>query len=113
MLTLAKAGRLQLHREPTDIGAVIGDVVASFSTALQVRNVTSQVEVEPENGDLEVDRYRMRQVLSNLVSNALNQMQDEAGWRSRRNSSRTWSGSRSPTPDGHPADRLVQASSDS
>ena len=27
-------------------------------------------------GDLEVDPYRLRQVLSNLVSNALNQMQD-------------------------------------
>ena len=76
VLTLAEAGRLQLHREPTDISAVIGDVVASFSTALQERNVASQVEVEPGMGDLEVDPYRLRQVLSNLVSNALNQMQD-------------------------------------
>jgi two-component system, OmpR family, sensor histidine kinase BaeS len=76
VLTLAEAGRLQLHREPTDIEAVIGDVVASFSTALEARNVTSQVEVEPGMGELEVDPYRLRQVLSNLVSNALNQMQD-------------------------------------
>lgn len=76
VLTLAEAGRLQLHREPTDIEAVIGDVVASFSTALEARNVTSQVEVEPGMGELDVDPYRLRQVLSNLVSNALNQMQD-------------------------------------
>ena len=27
-------------------------------------------------GELDVDPYRLRQVLSNLVSNALNQMQD-------------------------------------
>ncbi|MET0566695.1 MAG: ATP-binding protein [Acidimicrobiia bacterium] len=75
VLTLAEAGRLQLHREPTDIEAVIGDVVASFSTALEARNVASRVEVEPGMGELEVDPYRLRQVLSNLVSNALNQMQ--------------------------------------
>ena len=76
VLTLAEAGRLQLHREPTDIEAVIGDVVASFSTALEARNVTSHFEVDPEMGELEVDPYRLRQVLSNLVSNALNQMQE-------------------------------------
>jgi len=76
VLTLAEAGRLQLHREPTDIEAVIGDVVASFSTTLDARNVTSQVEVEPEMGELDIDPYRLRQVLSNLVSNALDQMQE-------------------------------------
>jgi two-component system sensor histidine kinase BaeS len=76
VLTLAEAGRLQLHREPTDIEAVIGDVVASFSTTLDARNVTSQVEIEPGMGELDVDPYRLRQVLSNLVSNALDQMQE-------------------------------------
>jgi signal transduction histidine kinase len=76
VLTLAEAGRLQLHREPTDIESVIGDVIASFSTALEARKVTSQMEVEPGMGELDVDPYRLRQVLSNLVSNALNQMQD-------------------------------------
>jgi signal transduction histidine kinase len=76
ILTLAEAGRLQLHREPTDIEGVIGDVVSSFSTALDARNVTEQVVVEPGMGELDVDPYRLRQVLSNLVSNALNQMQD-------------------------------------
>jgi two-component system, OmpR family, sensor histidine kinase BaeS len=76
VLTLAEAGRLQLHREPTDISAVIGDVVSSFSTALQAHNVESQMEVEAGLAELDVDPYRLRQVLSNLVSNALNQMQD-------------------------------------
>ena len=76
VLTLTEAGRLQLHREPTDIEAVIGDVVASFATVLEARNVTSRVEVETGMGELDVDPYRLRQVLSNLVSNALNQMQD-------------------------------------
>jgi two-component system, OmpR family, sensor histidine kinase BaeS len=76
VLTLAEAGRLQLHREPTDIEAVIGDVVGSFSTTSDARNITSQVEMEPGVGELDVDPYRLRQVLSNLVSNALNHMQE-------------------------------------
>jgi signal transduction histidine kinase len=32
--------------------------------------------VEPEVGEVDVDPYRLRQVVSNLVSNALNQMPD-------------------------------------
>ena len=76
VLTLTEAGRLQLHREPTDIEAVIGDVIASFATVLEARKVTSRVEVDTGMGEIDVDPYRLRQVLSNLVSNALNQMQD-------------------------------------
>ncbi len=76
VLTLAEAGRLQLHKEPTDLEAVIGDVVASYSAALEARRVVVEVGVDPGIDDLDVDPYRIRQVLSNLVSNALNQMPD-------------------------------------
>ena len=76
VLTLAEAGRLQLHKEPTDLEAVIGDVVASYSAALEARRVVPEITVDPEIDDLDVDPYRIRQVLSNLVSNALNQMPD-------------------------------------
>jgi signal transduction histidine kinase len=74
VLTLAEAGRLQLHREPTDLEGLVGDVVTSFATAMEARHVTPAVSVDPVIGEIEVDPYRLRQVLSNLVSNALNQM---------------------------------------
>lgn len=76
VLTLAEAGRLHLHKEPTDVEMVIGDVVASFATALETRSVTAEVNVHPGVGEVDADPYRLRQVLSNLVSNALNQMAD-------------------------------------
>ena len=74
VLTLAEAGRLQLHREPTDVEGLIADVVASFATTMEARGVTSKMAVEADVGEIDVDPYRIRQVLSNLISNALDQM---------------------------------------
>jgi signal transduction histidine kinase len=74
VLTLAEAGRLQLHREPTDVESVVGDVIASFSTPIEAQDIRAVVSVEPDIGEIDVDPYRLRQVLSNLVSNALDQM---------------------------------------
>ena len=76
VLTLTEAGRLQLHKEVTDIETLIGDVVASFSTAIEARKVKGTMAVAPTVGEIEVDPYRLRQVLANLISNALNQMPD-------------------------------------
>jgi signal transduction histidine kinase len=74
VLTLAEAGRLQLHREPTELEGVVGDVLTSFAAPMEARHVTPVVSVDPAIGEIEVDPYRLRQVLSNLVANALNQM---------------------------------------
>lgn len=74
LLSLAEAGRLQLHKEPTDIESLVRDVVASFSSALGAQGMTSEVDVDTETGELDADPYRIRQVLSNLISNALDQM---------------------------------------
>lgn len=76
VLTLAEAGRLQLHREPTDLETVVSDVIASFSTALEAQAVSTEIDIDPSLGELDADPYRLRQVLSNLASNALNQMPD-------------------------------------
>jgi two-component system sensor histidine kinase BaeS len=76
VLTLAEAGRLQLHREPTEVESVAGDVIASFAAPIEANHIQAVVSVEPEVGEVDVDPYRLRQVVSNLVSNALNQMPD-------------------------------------
>jgi signal transduction histidine kinase len=69
-LSLAEAGTLRLHREPTDLGALIDDVIAAFGSRAAAIGLalTGTAESLPE---LEVDPVRIREVLENLVANAL------------------------------------------
>ena len=69
-LALADAGALPIRREPTDLGALAADVVAGFERAAASASV--RLEVATDDGPpAELDPLRVRQVVSNLVSNAL------------------------------------------
>jgi two-component system sensor histidine kinase BaeS len=70
-LTLAEAGTLALHREPTDMAVLIQDAVAGFGGLARSVDVKLQVEMTDELPSLDLDPIRIRQVLGNLVSNAL------------------------------------------
>ena len=69
-LSVAQAGALTLHRESTDIGRLVVDTVASFRAQADRAGVslTTAMEGIPS---LDVDPLRLREVLSNLLSNAL------------------------------------------
>src|SRR6195256_6131994 len=70
-LSLAEAGALTLHREPTDIGDLVSDAVASFRTQADAAGISLVAAVDGALPKIEVDPVRMREVLSNLLSNAL------------------------------------------
>jgi two-component system sensor histidine kinase BaeS len=70
-LSLADAGALVLHRESTDLGGLAAEVVAGFAPQAEAAGVVLTVEEPSEAGELEVDPLRIRQVVGNLVSNAL------------------------------------------
>ena len=74
VLALAEAGRLQLHREQTDVEELLNDVVASFTSAMEANGVRSVLNVESDIAEIEVDHHRIHQVLANLASNAITQM---------------------------------------
>lgn len=74
VLALAEAGRLQLEADPTDLGALVRDVVNSFSRVCDEQAVAVEVTMDADMPEVEIDSHRMHQVISNLVSNALNQM---------------------------------------
>ena len=69
-LSLADAGALPLHVEPTDLAALAADVVAGFEPQAAGEDVVLSVDAAgPQLAT--VDPRRMRQVIGNLVSNGL------------------------------------------
>lgn len=69
-LVLTDAGNLVLHKEPTDIGALVHDTVESFRSQSESAGVTLDAQIESAPS-VHLDPSRMRQVIGNLLSNAL------------------------------------------
>jgi signal transduction histidine kinase len=71
-LVLTDAGSLVLHKEATDIGALVHDTVESFRSQAESNGVGLTSEVGSEGVPaIEVDPARIRQVIGNLLSNAI------------------------------------------
>lgn len=71
MLALAESGALKLQKEPTDVAVWLSEVAASFRAQADAQNVALSVDVPPDLPLMDLDPERMRQVLSNLIANAL------------------------------------------
>jgi len=70
-VALSEGGNLPLHREPTDLSILAAESVASFQSAAEAAGVSLEVHVDDEVPLLDIDPVRIREVLSNLVANAL------------------------------------------
>jgi signal transduction histidine kinase len=70
-LALSETGSLPLHREPTDVAVLATEVATSFRAAAETLGVTVETEVDDDLPLLDVDPVRTREVLTNLVANAL------------------------------------------
>ncbi|HLJ62387.1 MAG TPA: HAMP domain-containing sensor histidine kinase [bacterium] len=70
-LTLSESLELALARAPTDLAAVARDAVASFETQAAEAGVSLRLDATPDLPLAEVDPERIRQVINNLLSNAL------------------------------------------
>ena len=65
------AGNLVLHREPTDLGGLVRDTVESFRPQAQSAGITLTTEIAENLPPKDLDPSRMRQVVGNLLSNAV------------------------------------------
>jgi signal transduction histidine kinase len=70
-LALAETGMLALHRETVDLGVLLHDVVTAFQPKAEAAGVAITAECPLETPSVDIDPVRIRQVVTNLVTNAL------------------------------------------
>ena len=70
-LALTDAGNLVLKKEPTDLGVLVHDAVASFKPQAETAGVMLTSEAVDNLPNVTADAARMRQVVGNLLSNAI------------------------------------------
>jgi two-component system sensor histidine kinase BaeS len=75
-LSLAEAGALALYPEPTDVADLVADVLDSHRRSAAAAGVTVENRVGPALREAVLDPVRIREVLANLVVNAIRAMPD-------------------------------------
>ena len=70
-LALSESGALKLQREPTDVAALARDVARAMADAADARHVAVDIRAPAELAPIDVDPVRVREVMSNLLSNAV------------------------------------------
>ncbi len=70
-LALAESGALKLQKEPTDLTMLLGETIASFRGQAEAAGVELQSDLASNLPPVQVDPARIREVLSNVLANAL------------------------------------------
>ncbi len=70
-IALSEAGTLTLHPEPTDPDVLIGEVRQAFATVAASAGIALTAETRADLPILDIDPVRIREVVGNLVANAI------------------------------------------
>jgi signal transduction histidine kinase len=69
-LAKIKAGRVDIRKTQMNLSAVLNEIVGLFQPLFEKKNITGSVVVPPDFPILPVDEEKIKQVITNLVSNA-------------------------------------------
>jgi two-component system, OmpR family, sensor histidine kinase BaeS len=70
-LSLAQAGQLQLNRQAIDVSRIVRETLEALAPLADERTIALRLEMPERLTPLQLDPDRMRQVVQNLVENAL------------------------------------------
>jgi len=70
-LALTESGALKLYKEPTDLEVLVEETLASFRAQSDSAGVQLSAAIPNEIPPFELDPVRVREVLANLIANAL------------------------------------------
>jgi signal transduction histidine kinase/DNA-binding response OmpR family regulator len=65
-----EAGRVEVHRRPVDVGEVLADVTTLLRGRIEAKHQELKIDVAPDTPRILADATRLRQMLTNLVTNA-------------------------------------------
>lgn len=66
-----QAGKLSLSQEPTELVEFVRGVLNRFSEELAGAGIEARIAAQPGAMPVSIDRFRMEQVLTNLITNAI------------------------------------------
>jgi signal transduction histidine kinase len=75
-LAQAEAGQLRLERRPTDLADLLRGVVAGFDLLAEGQGQALALKIPPNLPAVDADPQRVRQIVANLISNALRHAPD-------------------------------------
>ena len=70
-LAHSERGTLALQKEPTDLGVLLGDAARALASEAAAQGATVQVDDATDLPLLDVDPLRIREVVTNLIANAI------------------------------------------
>ncbi|MBI4679132.1 MAG: hypothetical protein HY748_16270 [Elusimicrobia bacterium] len=70
-LTRTETGKLAVHPQPADIAALAGQIAGDFQSAAEAKRIALKTRIPPGLPPAHADPLRFRQILGNLIDNAL------------------------------------------